>query len=47
MKLIDLLNGLGMIAIAIFIAVVMVLAVTEQPTWQPGDDGIPVEVQPR
>ena len=47
MKITDLLNGLGMIALAIFIGVVMVLAVTEQPTWQPGGDGIPVEVSAR
>lgn len=48
MKIIDLLNGLGMIALAIFIGVVMVLAVTEQPTWRPDPTtGIPTEVSTR
>lgn len=48
MKITDLLNGLGMIALAIFIGVAMVLAVTEQPTWQPNPTtGIPTEVHAR
>lgn len=42
-----LLQTVAGIAVTIIFALMLVLAVTEQPTWQPGDDGIPVEVQPR
>lgn len=43
-KLIQTLAG---IAVCIAFAVMLVMSVTEQPTWQPDSNGIPVEVQPR
>lgn len=42
-----LLQTVAGIAVTIIFALMLVLSITEQPTWQPGDDGIPVEVQPR
>lgn len=43
-----LLQTVAGIAVTIIFALMLVLAVTEQPTWQPDPaTGIPTEVQPR
>lgn len=41
------LQTLAGIAVTIAFALMLVMSITEQPTWQPGDDGIPVEVSAR
>lgn len=41
------LQTLAGIAVTIIFVVMLVLAVTEQPTWQPDSNGIPVEVHPQ